>query len=84
MCQTLRSGSQSLQDTKRDQTAGKMMLLSPVGAGLTASQTELIRTHLHHFLALGADAIEPPYLRSGQRQAIGGKGFGAVSDDQHL
>jgi hypothetical protein len=74
----------SRQDTTRDQTAGHMLRLSPVGAGLTARQTAWILPHLHHCRDRGADAREPPSLRSGQRQAMGGHVCGAVSDDQHL
>jgi hypothetical protein len=42
-----------------------MMQLHPLGACLTARQTELVLAHFNHFFDLGVDAIEPPYLRSG-------------------
>jgi hypothetical protein len=71
-----------LQDTKGRQATGDMMPLSPLGARLTARQTELILASFHDFLDLGAQAIEPPYLRRGERQTIGGVGLGAVSDAQ--
>jgi hypothetical protein len=71
-----------LQDTEGDQAAGEMMQLRPLRAGLTAAQPELILTHSNDFLDLRAYPIEATDLRSRQRQAIGGKVFGAVSDDQ--
>ena len=71
-----------LQHTKGDQTAGEMMQLSPLGARLTAGQTELIFAHPDDFLDLGTDAIQSTDLGSRQCQAIGRVVLGAVSDDQ--
>src|SRR5215211_6316814 len=59
-----------------------MMELGPLGARLTARQAELVLANSHHLFDLGADAIQAPDLRRGQRQAAGGVVLGAVSDDQ--
>ena len=73
-----------LQDTKRDQTAGEVMPLSPLGAGLTATQAELSLTDPHDFFNVRAPPLELAHRHGRQRPAVGGKGLGAVSDDQHV
>jgi hypothetical protein len=73
-----------LQHTKRDQTAGEMMELSPLGTRLTAIQPELILAHPAHFLDLRSPPIEAADFRGWQCQAIGRVVLGAVSDDQDL
>lgn len=71
-----------LQDAERDQTAGEVMYLSLLRACWTATQLELIFTDPERFCNLGAEAIQPADLGSRQRETIGGKVLGAVSDDQ--
>ena len=73
-----------LQDTKRGQTTGEMLLLSPFGAGLTASRAELSLTDSHDLFNVRADLRESAHLHGRQRRAIGGQVCGAVSDDHHL
>jgi hypothetical protein len=73
-----------LQDTKRDQAAGEMMLLSLLRAGLTAREAELVLPDSNDFFNLRAESIEPADLHGRQRQTIGGNVCGAVSDDQYL
>jgi hypothetical protein len=72
------------QDTIGDQTAGEMVQLSPLRAGLTAIPPELIHAHTADFLALCAPPIELADLRGRQGQAIRRIVLGAVSDDQDL
>jgi len=76
--------SLALQHTKGAQAAGDVMPLRPLRAGLTARQGQLIRAHPEHLFNLGPHALEPPYLRSQQRQAIGGVVLLAVSDTKHF
>jgi hypothetical protein len=71
-----------LQHTKRDQAAGEMLLLSPFWARLTARQGQLLLADPDHFLDLGTPAIQAAHLRGRQRQAIGGIGLLAVSDNE--
>jgi hypothetical protein len=73
-----------LQDTKGDQAAGQVMPLRPLGTRLTAIEPELIFTDADDFLDLSTHLIESADLRGRQRQAVGGKVFGAVSNDQHF
>jgi hypothetical protein len=61
----------SLLDTKSDQAAGDVMPLSPLGARLTAAQSELIRTGTDSFFNLCTEVIPPTHLVSRQGQAIG-------------
>jgi hypothetical protein len=60
------------------------MPLCPLGARLTATQAELIRTDADDFFALRAKRVEAASLRGRQRQAMAGVVLGAVSDDQDL
>jgi hypothetical protein len=71
-----------LQHTKGHQTAGDMMQLDPLRAGLTAAQPELIFAHADNFLDLGAHPVQSADLGSWECQAIRGVILGAVSDDQ--
>jgi hypothetical protein len=73
-----------LQDTKCDQAASQVMQLSPLSTRLTAIEPELILTDTDDFFDLRTHLIESADLRSRQRQAVGGKVFGAVSNDQHF
>jgi class 3 adenylate cyclase len=73
-----------LQDTKRDQTAGEMMLLRPLRTRLTALQPKLILAHSDDFFDLRTPPIEAADLCGRQGQAIGRVVLGAVSDDQDL
>jgi hypothetical protein len=73
-----------LQDTKRDHTAREVMHLRPLGARLTATQTELILTDSNDLFNLGANAIQAVDLCWRQRQAVGGIALFAVSDHQHF
>jgi hypothetical protein len=56
----------------------------PLRARLTATQRESILTDPDHFIQLGADARPPAALGRRQRETIGGKVLGAVSDDPDL
>jgi hypothetical protein len=67
-----------LQDTQRDQTAGEVMPLSPLGAGLTATQAELSLPDPHDFFNMRAPPLESAHRHGRQRQAVGGKGLGAA------
>jgi hypothetical protein len=60
------------------------MHLRPLGARLTATQAELILTDSNDLFNLRAHPIEAAHLHGRQHQAVGGKVFGAVSDDQHF
>jgi hypothetical protein len=64
------------------QAAGDMLSRRPLRAGLTATQATWILAHPKPRFDRGPEAVEPPYLRSRQCQAVGGIGLGAVSDDQ--
>ena len=59
-----------------------MMQLRPLGARLTARQTELILAHFNDFLDLGTGAIEAADLCRRQCETMGGEILGAVSDNQ--
>jgi hypothetical protein len=51
-----------------------MMELGPLGARFTARQAKLILAYSDHLFDLGANAIQPPDFRRGQRQAVRGIG----------
>jgi hypothetical protein len=53
-----------LQDTTGDETAGHMMQLGPLRAGLTAREGQLIFADADDFFNLRADAIEAADLCS--------------------
>lgn len=73
----------SLQHPKGHQTAGDVLLLSPLRAGLTAAEAALMLTDPNDLLNLRSSSIEAAHLHGRSRQAVGGKGVGAVSDDHH-
>ena len=61
-----------------------MMQLSPLRARLTAIESELVFTGPHDFFDVRPYPIELADLDGRQRQAVGGKVFGAVSDHQDV
>jgi hypothetical protein len=71
-----------LQHPKGDQAPGHVVPLRPLRTRLTAGSTQVILTHAHDFLALGAETIPPAHLYGREGQAIGGIVLGAVADDQ--
>jgi hypothetical protein len=73
-----------LEDAKGDHTAGEVMDLRPLRAGLTAAQLEVSRTDSEHCFDLRPHAVVATALAGRQRQAIGGRVLGAVSDGQDL
>src|SRR5688572_15599100 len=60
------------------------MQLGARGTGLTAGKPQLIFAYTNDFLYLGSDAMEPPHVGRRQRQTVGRKVLGAVSDGQHF
>jgi hypothetical protein len=70
------------EHAKGRQAAGDVMQLRPLRTGLTAGQVDVILAHPDHLFELSPEAVEPPYLRSRQCQAVRGKVLGAVSDHQ--
>jgi hypothetical protein len=54
-----------LQDTKRDQAAGQVMPLSPLGTRLTAIEPELVCADADDFLGLSTHPRESADLRAG-------------------
>ena len=52
-----------LQHAKRGQATHDVMLLSPLGARLTAGQAEVILAYSNALFDLGTDAIQSAHLR---------------------
>jgi hypothetical protein len=73
-----------LQHATRDQAAGQMMPLSPLGPRLTTSHPALIRADAEHCLEWRTRPIEAADCRGRQCQTLGRVVRGAVSDDPDL